>query len=84
MYFHGPRRDQDFDQRTWVATSNGGLSFEPHSDEILGKAYFRVFRWGGYDYALSRLGPIYRSRDGLQRIGRTRGPAERLHHGPPG
>ena len=65
MYFHGPRRDQDFDQRTWVATSADGLAFERHTPEILGEAYFRVFRWGGYDYALSRLGPVYRSRDGL-------------------
>ena len=65
LYFHGPRRGVDFDQRTWVAMSRDGLSFERHTAEILGEAYFRVFRWGGYDHSVARLGPLYRSREGL-------------------
>ena len=64
MYFHGPRRGIPFDQRTWLATSRDGLSFTLHSDEALGRAYFRTFRWGGYDYTPARLGPISRSHDG--------------------
>ncbi|MFT4541735.1 MAG: hypothetical protein ACI835_004197 [Planctomycetota bacterium] len=65
MYFHGPQRDQVFEQHTWVATSETGLEFRLHSEEALGKPYFRLFRWGGYAFTPSRLGPIYRSRDGF-------------------
>jgi hypothetical protein len=64
MYFHGPRKDVAFDQRTWLATSDDGLRFQLHTDELLGEAYFRTFRWGGFDYTPARLGPIYRSIDG--------------------
>lgn len=64
MYFHGPRKGVPFDQRTWLASSTDGLHFKLHTQEILGEAYFRTFRWGGYDHTPARLGPLYRSLDG--------------------
>lgn len=71
MYFHcpiyisGPIENNDsYGQVTLLATSSDGLSFEAES-EPLGNAYFRVFEWNGYIYALSMPGVIYRSADGL-------------------
>ena len=51
-------------QATRVATSTDGLHFQAR-DEILGRPYFRVFRWCGWRYALAMPGVFYRSRDGL-------------------
>ena len=74
MYYHGPvegRRRADAGQCSFVATSTDGLHF--HSgDEILGTSYFRVFRWGGYTYALSMPGIMNRSQDRF--TGFERGP----------
>ena len=71
MYFHcpvyisGPVENNDsYKQVTLLATSSDGLSFEPETDP-LGNAYFRVFQWGEYSYALSMPGVFYRSADGL-------------------
>lgn len=68
MYFHGPARDRR-GQWTGVALSQDGLTFDP-SDAILGKFYFRVFKWKGYYYAIAKnwnsgWGELYRSKDGL-------------------
>jgi hypothetical protein len=51
-------------QVSLVATSADGIKFAPQK-EILGDSYFRVFQWGGYHYAMARLGALFRSRDGL-------------------
>ena len=80
MYFHGPVRNRD-KQYTGVAISKDGLSFDA-SSEILGKFYFRVFRWHDYYYAIAKDGnsgwaELYRSRDGLTRF-ETRGNFLRL------
>lgn len=71
MYFHCPiyisgpmDSDDSYRQVTLLATSTDGLNFEPQS-EPLGNAYFRVFEWDGYYYALSMPGVFYRSTDGL-------------------
>jgi hypothetical protein len=71
MYFHCPiyisgpiENDDSYMQVTLLATSSDGLNFEPQS-EPLGNAYFRVFQWDGYYYALSMPGVFYRSTDGL-------------------
>jgi hypothetical protein len=71
MYFHCPvyisgpvENDDSYMQVTLLATSSDGLNFEPQS-EPLGNAYFRVFEWDEYTYALSMPGVIYRSADGL-------------------
>lgn len=61
MYYHGVAPEG---QRTRVALSNDGIRFTPRS-EILGGPYFRVFRWGGWHYAMAMPGVFYRSRDGL-------------------
>ena len=68
MYFHGHARDRKR-QYSGVALSKDGLTFHA-SDEILGKFYFRVFRWKGYYYAIAKdwksgWGELYRSKDGL-------------------
>jgi hypothetical protein len=71
MYFHCPvyisgpiENDASYRQVTLLATSSDGLNFEPQT-EALGNAYFRVFQWDGYFYALSMPGVFYRSVDGL-------------------
>jgi hypothetical protein len=68
MYFHGPARDRN-GQWTCIASSKNGLDFRA-SDEILGKFYFRVWRWDGAWYALAKngnegWGELYRSENGL-------------------
>jgi hypothetical protein len=59
MYFHGPTDDG---QKTFVATSTDGLSFEPRA-EVLGPSYFRVFNWNGAYYAIARDGCSYRAQE---------------------
>ena len=62
MYFHGLLPDGE--QMTRVALSTDGLSFEVLPD-LLGPSYFRVFRHGGWTYALAHPNVILRSHDGL-------------------
>ena len=62
MYYHGWVADRV--QRTKVAVSTDGIDFTA-SAESLGLPYFRVFRHGGFHYAIGMPGVLYRSRDGL-------------------
>ncbi|MCH7786068.1 MAG: hypothetical protein IIC22_01040 [Chloroflexi bacterium] len=62
MYYHGPVQAEGA-QRSKLAVSRDGISFTA-SPENLGNAYFRVFRWDGYYYALGMPGVFYRSKDG--------------------
>lgn len=66
MYFHGPahKDGRKLGQMSLVSLSGDGLHFTAR-DEILGPSYFRVFRWGGYYYAIARGGEAFRSPDGL-------------------
>jgi hypothetical protein len=65
VYLSGPVDDNaSYKQVTLLAVSSDGINFES-SSEHLGNAYFRVFQWGGYTYALSMPGVFYRSTDGL-------------------
>lgn len=67
MYFHCPAEGTGRDiaiQKTFVAVSQDGLHFSPILTP-LGDPYFRVFRWGGYNYALARAGVLLRSHDGI-------------------
>ncbi|MCX7371049.1 MAG: hypothetical protein NTW56_01170 [Alphaproteobacteria bacterium] len=69
MYVHGLagwRR-----QQTRAAISNDGVHFIARP-ELFGPSYFRVFRHGGWHYALAMPGIIFRSADGLS--GFERGP----------
>lgn len=62
-------------QDSFVAVSKNGLDFKIHP-ESLGPSYFRVWQWGGYYYALPRLGiPLLRSKTGFA-------PFERASHSP--
>jgi hypothetical protein len=70
MYFHCPSggsvdssgRVDINEQQTFLATSGDGLRFRAAA-QPLGPAYFRVFRWGEYYYAIVRAGIVLRSRD---------------------
>lgn len=77
MYYHGPALSKEQligdplterypflgGQRTFVAFSGDGIHFTTNT-EILGPSYFRVFRHGGWSYALGMPGIFFRSRDG--------------------
>lgn len=70
MYFHCPVArsvsgdDKGYPQASFVASSMNGIDFIPR-EEILGNAYFRVFKWNDYHYALSKPGTFFKSKDGL-------------------
>lgn len=69
MYFHCPSggsvdsngRVDINEQKTFLGTSGDGLRFRV-DEQPLGPAYFRVFRWGDYYYAIVRAGIVLRSR----------------------
>jgi hypothetical protein len=63
MYFHGPIAWKPGEQTTFQATSPDGISFTPRSEE-LGRAYFRVFEWGGRRYAVAMRGWLYQASGG--------------------
>jgi hypothetical protein len=69
MYFHGLAGFRT--QRSRVAVSADGIAFRALPD-LLGPSYFRVFRHGGWTYALAMPGIMFRSKDGL--TGFERGP----------
>ncbi|GGJ01309.1 hypothetical protein [Neoroseomonas lacus] len=69
MYFHGLVGFRT--QRSRVALSSDGIAFRA-LPELLGPSYFRVFRHGGWTYALAMPGIMFRSKDGL--TGFERGP----------
>ena len=62
LYYHGLAAFGV--QRTRVAVSADGIEFSVVGGE-LGPAYFRVFRHGGWTYALTMPGLFLRSKDGL-------------------
>jgi hypothetical protein len=67
MYFHCPAEGtgKDIDQqKTLLAMSPDGLHFTARPTP-LGPAYFRVFHWKDYYYAVARAGVFLRSRDGV-------------------
>jgi hypothetical protein len=79
MYFHCPvyigGEDQihNHPQVSLRATSPDGLNFKPDTT-ILGDAYFRVFKWNNYYYALAREGVLHRSLDGLSKFEKGHNP----------
>lgn len=64
LYVHGPAK-KGGGQRSFVATSGDGLRFSAQP-QVLGAFYFRVFRWQGLWFALSKGGDLWRSEDGLK------------------
>lgn len=73
LYYHGSDTptDEGGEQSTRVALSADGLHFVAQ-EAPLGPAYFRVFKWQDYHYALTMPGIFYRSPTGL--IPFTQGP----------
>ena len=60
MYLHGR---EPMVQVTRLARSKNGIDYEGQP-EILGRPYFRTFKYGDYWYGLAMPGFFYRSRDG--------------------
>lgn len=65
LYYHGLTREEG-SQHTRVALSKDGLSFQAIQEPVgRGSAYWRLFRYGDWWYALGMPGRLFRSRDGL-------------------
>ena len=73
LYYHGSdsASEDDAPQTTRIAVSDDGLHFRA-CEEALGPAYFRVFKWRDFHYALAMPGVFLRSEDGLCNF--TQGP----------
>lgn len=66
MYFHGVSNPEPWEapeQATSFAVSKDGTTFEV-SNRLIGKSYFRVWKWGGVHFAVSLCGQLWRSTDG--------------------
>jgi hypothetical protein len=65
LYYHG-LTPEDGNQHTRVATSTDGLSFTATWEPVgRGSAYWRLFKYEGWWYALAMPGKLFRSRDGV-------------------
>jgi len=63
LYYHCPfEYNGKKSQYTISAVSKDGLQFKS-DDIVLGEAYFRVFKWKDYYYAIGRSSSLYRSKD---------------------
>jgi len=62
MFHHGGRYPGQEHQTTCLATSKDGLAFD-WRDEPLGRAYWRVFRHGGWFHAVEMSGRVRRARE---------------------
>lgn len=64
LYYHCPlEHNGKRSQYTLSAVSKDGLNFKA-DNVVLGEAYFRVFQWNDYYYAIGRSSTVYRSKDG--------------------
>ena len=65
LYYHGLTKSEHI-QHTRVALSSNGINFVAIENPVgVGSAYWRVFQYEGWWYALSMPGKLWRSRDGL-------------------
>lgn len=65
LYYHG-LTDGERGQHTRVALSSDGLHFQAIAEPVAkNSAYWRLFRYDGWWYALAMPGKLLRSRDGL-------------------
>ncbi|HMG82004.1 MAG TPA: hypothetical protein VK559_03135 [Ferruginibacter sp.] len=72
LYFHCPIEKGIYKgQYSLRATSKDGIHFKADSI-VLGYSYFRVFKWHGNFYSISRAGQLGKSPDGIQTF--TQGP----------
>jgi hypothetical protein len=66
LYFHCPIEKGTYKgQYSLRATSTDGIHFKADSI-VLGYSYFRVFKWHGNFYSMSRAGQLGISKDGIQ------------------
>lgn len=65
LYYHG-LTPEERTQHTRLAISRNGLDFTAIKEPVgRGSAYWRLFRYDGWWYALAMPGKLFRSRDGL-------------------
>lgn len=65
LYYHG-LTPEDKTQHTRVALSTDGIHFTARQEPVgRASAYWRLFHYGDWWYALAMPGRLYRSRDGL-------------------
>jgi hypothetical protein len=65
LYYHGLTREEGI-QHTRVALSGDGIHFEAIREPVgKGSAYWRLFHYGEWWYALAMPGKLFRSKDGL-------------------
>ncbi len=65
LYYHG-LTPEEAAQHTRVALSADGLNFKAVKAPVgAGSAYWKLFKYDGWWYALAMPGKLYRSRDGL-------------------
>lgn len=65
LYYHGLTPEERM-QHTRVAISKDGLNFTATKEPVgRGSAYWRLFKYDGWWYALAMPGKLFRSRDGL-------------------
>jgi hypothetical protein len=68
LYFHCPIEKGTYKgQYSLRATSKDGIHFKADSI-VLGYSYFRVFKWHGNFYSMSRAGQLGISKDGIQKF----------------
>jgi len=84
LYYHG-LTPEERSQHTRVATSTDGLHFTA-TQEPVGKnsAYWRLFHYGDWWYALAMPGKLFRSRDGISHFeaGPQLFPTSQVHNAP--
>lgn len=84
MFYHG-LTPEERSQHTRVAVSTDGLRFTA-TQEPVGKnsAYWRLFHYGGWWYALAMPGKLFRSRDGISHFepGPQLFPSSQVHNAP--
>ncbi len=84
MFYHG-LTPAERSQHTRVAVSADGLNFTATQEPVgKGSAYWRLFHYGGWWYALAMPGRLFRSRDGLTQFeaGPQLFPPSQVHSAP--
>lgn len=84
MYFHcplfvsGDKKDKaNYKQLSLRATSGDGINFKPETTQ-LGESYFKVFKWKNEFYAFSRLGILWKSKDGIAAFKKGPNPFDKI------
>ncbi len=84
MFYHG-LTPEERSQHTRVAVSTDGLNFTATQEPVgKGSAYWRLFHYDGWWYALAMPGKLFRSRDGMTHFeaGPQLFPPTQVHNAP--